>query len=151
MPKGVYERPPGVIGEEGTCRTCGKSYIRRLNRALRCASCVGKDTRARAAALARDVKEANPCAICGEDDPIVLQYHHVDPATKWRDPRNAGTPKQATGVSGLIGKNRSWRAVAAELEKCVVLCANCHLRVEAGTESLAGIPTLKVSELQEKP
>lgn len=50
------------------------------------------------------------CERCGEDHPAVLDFHHVDPSTKEL------TVAQAT----------SRKKVALEVEKCIVLCSNCH-------------------------
>lgn len=42
----------------------------------------------------------------------VFEFHHLDPKTKDRDPSK---------VLGL-----SWKRIVEELDKCVLLCANCH-------------------------
>lgn len=62
-----------------------------------------------------DYLKENPCLDCGEPDPIVLQFDHRNPSDK----RNA--------ISNLI---RYWHPdiVKAEIEKCDVRCANCHIR-----------------------
>ena len=61
----------------------------------------------------------SPCVICSEPDPVVIDFHHVDPKTK----------------SFTIGASthRSREQIFQEVEKCVCLCANCHRRVHAGT------------------
>jgi len=56
------------------------------------------------------------CAHCGENHPAVLEHHHTDPTTK-RFPV-AKWPAHRLSV------------VLAEAAKCVVLCANCHRKVE---------------------
>ncbi len=48
-----------------------------------------------------------------------LEFHHRDPATK-----------EFSISSG--GYTRSWERVKKELDKCDLLCANCHREVEAG-------------------
>jgi hypothetical protein len=56
---------------------------------------------------------AHPCADCGETDPVVLEFHHL------RD------------KAFNIGKelvDTPWERVLAEMEKCDVVCANCHRR-----------------------
>ena len=66
-----------------------------------------------------DIKVSEGCAHCGETDPIVLEWHHLDPAIK------------TTNINQLM---RSFHPIAefqAELAKCIVLCANCHKREEA--------------------
>ncbi len=55
----------------------------------------------------------HPCVDCGETDPLVLDFDHL------RD-------KEFTIGEELI--SRSWDAVTAEIEKCEVVCANCHRR-----------------------
>jgi|DEB0MinimDraft_4_1074332.scaffolds.fasta_scaffold21582_2 hypothetical protein len=60
-----------------------------------------------------------PCVICGESDPVVIDFHHIDPSTK------------TAGVTDL--RNCKNETIIAEVQKCVCLCANCHRRVHAGT------------------
>jgi len=53
------------------------------------------------------------CFICGgEFHPAVYEFHHLDPTTKDRDP------------SKML--QLSWKRLSAELDKCKLLCANCH-------------------------
>lgn len=56
-----------------------------------------------------------PCVKCGESRPAVIEFHHIDPATKEFNlayvVSNGSKPKEV---------------IYAELEKCVCLCANCH-------------------------
>ena len=55
----------------------------------------------------------HPCVDCGETDPVVLDFDHIDPETKLF---SVGTmlSRHATG------------AITREMEKCVVRCGNCH-------------------------
>jgi len=63
-----------------------------------------------------------PCVVCGEDDPIVIDFHHIDPKEK----------------SFTIGRGGySKEKVKEEIDKCACLCANCHRRVHAGTVDLS--------------
>ena len=60
-------------------------------------------------------------SLCGYDAYVgALQFHHVDPATKSFDVSRQGV-------------TRSLERARAEARKCVLLCANCHAKVEAGT------------------
>lgn len=64
------------------------------------------------------------CAACGYDGCIAaLHFHHLDPEIK-------EFSLAARGVT------RSLEAARAEMEKCVLLCSNCHAEVEAGWRSL---------------
>ncbi|MBA4124452.1 MAG: hypothetical protein H0X72_18575 [Acidobacteria bacterium] len=60
----------------------------------------------------------HPCVNCGESDPIVLEFDHRDRIEK------------SECISILI-LNSSWERVELEIEKCDVLCANCHRRKSA--------------------
>lgn len=54
---------------------------------------------------------------CGEDDPRCLDFHHRDPDTK------------SFGVAGFRGS--ALGPLQREIEKCDVLCANCHRKLHA--------------------
>lgn len=56
------------------------------------------------------------CVKCGEDDPVTLKFHH-------KVPREG----EGKGVSGM--SNRTLELIKAEIDKCDVLCANCHTKV----------------------
>lgn len=62
-------------------------------------------------------KSESGCAKCGFSDGRALDYHHVDPKTK------------DGSVSEMIGWAYSIEKIDAEIEKCIVLCSNCH-RIE---------------------
>lgn len=52
------------------------------------------------------------CSRCAESDPRCLVFHHVD-------------DKRAS-ISELVANCRPRDEIEAELQRCVVLCANCH-------------------------
>jgi hypothetical protein len=57
----------------------------------------------------------HPCVDCGESDPVVLEFDHLEGDSKSFD----------------IGHSlpyRNWRSILEEIEKCEVVCANCHRR-----------------------
>lgn len=60
------------------------------------------------------------CRVCGERRAACLDFHHRDPAGK--NPvlvrRGDWKPQQ--------WPNLGWTDLAAEIEKCDVICANCH-------------------------
>lgn len=55
------------------------------------------------------------CVDCGEQDPVVLQFDHLDPATKFKN------------ISYLFNM-QYWKQILKEISKCEVVCANCHFR-----------------------
>lgn len=56
------------------------------------------------------------CLKCGEMDHRCLQFHHRDPKTKIRT------------ISAFYGGTWGIDVIQAEIEKCDVLCANCHIK-----------------------
>lgn len=62
---------------------------------------------------------AHPCVSCGESNPVVLEFHHRDPNEKDMD------------ITQFLSGGYSLKRIIAELEKCDVLCANCHRKVTA--------------------
>lgn len=114
------------------CRDCGRTYTKTLSGSLSCSSCYGRKIRARNREYAERIKREGKCAICGIADPVVLQWHHPDPSSKWRHSKDRGTPNGKTGVGGLLGMVVSLDRIKEEIAKCVLVCANDHLRIEAG-------------------
>lgn len=56
------------------------------------------------------------CEICGYDKCITaLEFHHKDPN------------KKDFGLSTTI--NKSWNKLKPELDKCMLVCANCHREI----------------------
>jgi predicted HNH restriction endonuclease len=56
------------------------------------------------------------CQVCGYDKYYgALQFHHRDPSKK--------------DVVWTKLRLRSWEKITAELDKCDLLCANCHAEV----------------------
>jgi hypothetical protein len=123
------------------CRTCQsrrarEHYLQHSSeykaRALR------NGTRTRIANRQRlyDYLASQHCADCGAAELAVLEFDHRDPATK----RNE--------VGNLLRSGLSWRAIVNEIQKCDVVCANCHRRRTAQrfgwhkVRSSDGIPTL---------
>ena len=67
------------------------------------------------------------CEICGYNKCIkALEFHHID------------NGKKDFGISEK-GYTRSWDSVKKELEKCILLCANCHREVHEGTTQLSQV------------
>jgi len=60
------------------------------------------------------------CQVCGYSKyPGALDLHHVNPSEK------------EFGI-GHKGYTRSWEKVQKELDKCILVCANCHREIEGG-------------------
>lgn len=57
----------------------------------------------------------HPCLDCGEKDPIVLEFDHVK-------------GKKRASISRLLRNGHSVEVIQEEINKCEVVCANCHRR-----------------------
>lgn len=60
-----------------------------------------------------DYKKTLNCSNCGESRWWVLDFHHIDP-----------TKKEYS--LGVLKYNGSKPKILKEIEKCIVLCSNCH-------------------------
>lgn len=60
------------------------------------------------------------CQVCGYDKCVgALEFHHIDPTQK------------DFGISAK-GYTRSWDKNRQELDKCILVCANCHREIHNG-------------------
>ena len=66
-----------------------------------------------------DYKAKQGCLICGEDCPTCLGFHHYN-------------DDKEEAVSQLAARGMARELVQQEIEKCIVLCHNCHSKVHAG-------------------
>jgi L-lysine 2,3-aminomutase len=65
------------------------------------------------ASLLVEIFRQRPCVDCGESDPLVLEFDHLE-------------EKSFNIAKGL--RSHSWEAILDEIGKCEVVCANCHRR-----------------------
>lgn len=64
------------------------------------------------------------CQLCGYNRSMeALEFHHLDPQ------------KKDFGISSS-GITRSWEKVGKEIDKCILVCANCHRELHAGVTQL---------------
>jgi hypothetical protein len=125
------KRPPRNFDTpvEKSCLQCDKVFRTKLRVQRYCSSrcsdrasdlrCGPQKTYQASIDLVYADKIAKGCSRCSEHRPSCLQYHHIDPATK------------LNGVAALAQKKHP-PIVKAEMEKCIILCANCHFVEENG-------------------
>lgn len=101
-------------GRHHCCKQCQRNYYRKhyaSNKEQYLAR--NKRTRKRRQARMLQQKANTPCSDCGGTfHPFIMEYDHRDPSTK-------------NFSIGSIHKNAG-RKLAEELEKCDLVCANCH-------------------------
>lgn len=132
--------PSGIISENEEdnthykCSKCNKiqeinneNFYFRKNKKVHpwCRKCNDSHSLQRA----RDIKQkcaqykGGKCIICNYNKCIgALEFHHVDPSIK------------DFGISRI--KTFNWEKVKKELDKCVLLCSNCHKELHGGVIKL---------------
>jgi hypothetical protein len=103
------------------CLECGRTYVyskelrKKGYRTKLCNSCSIRTWRKRRKLKCIEYMGGS-CEKCGYDkSPAALEFHHRDPNTK------------DFGMSE--GENRSWDKTMVELDKCIMVCANCHREI----------------------
>ena len=110
--------------ENRICNTHGEfvhSY-EPSNKRWRCNKCRTEAVQRRRKKLKQLAAEykGGGCCVCGYNRCLeALDFHHIDPNEK----------EFGIAASGIIV---SWERVKKEIEKCVLLCANCHREFHAG-------------------
>jgi hypothetical protein len=59
-----------------------------------------------------EIKEAHKCFICEEQNPMVLEFDHID--------------NKAESVSEMVRIGVKPESIINEIAKCRILCSNCH-------------------------
>lgn len=108
----------------------------KIYRRLKCQKCKRATTNVRRGKLRAwldEYKKGLVCERCGFADFRALEFHHREKAQK------------SSNVADMIRSCLSVRAILREIEKCGVLCSNCH-QIEHYEEQVAKIkparPTL---------
>ena len=107
-----------------TCKSCnekldiskfGVNNSKKDNLAVYCLSCCREaytKRRIEAQTFILDYLANNPCVQCGESDIRVLEFNHL------RD--------KSFNIARRASKGATKKLLIKEIEKCEVLCANCH-------------------------
>ena len=95
------------------CKIHGLTEHNKSERRKKCMVDAVKKRRAKVKQISLLYK-GGKCENCGYSKcPDVLEFHHINPEEK------------EFGI-GSKGYTRSWKKIKEELDKCVLLCANCH-------------------------
>jgi hypothetical protein len=113
-----------MFGDACVCETCGRHYVHdwhKGHRATRCNSCCANGWRDRRELKQRMVDyKGGACVLCGYSKCLrAMDFHHLDPSSK--------------RFNIASSHNRRWEALRLELDKCMLICSNCHFELEADT------------------
>lgn len=104
-------------GEYTYCRDCRNAYDRRYytERGAAARNARRRDWQAAAREWMNSLKSGVPCADCGEMFPVfVMHWDHLPGFEKVDE------------IGTMVG-NRSRDLILKEIEKCELVCANCHV------------------------
>jgi hypothetical protein len=110
-------------GLQDQCKACRKvtdrqTYAKRTPEQIERFREWNRQTIERNVRLVYEYLLQHPCVDCGESDPVVLEFDHVN-------------GEKRDNVASYIRSGRSWQRVLTEIEKCEIRCANCHRRATA--------------------
>ena len=108
--------------EQKQCYECFEFKDKKEFKGLTCKECTLKQLKAKRKErkLACIAYKGGECVHCGYNNlrhPAVYDFHHVNPETKGFN----------IGSKLMI----PWEELREELDKCILLCANCHRIVES--------------------
>ena len=105
------------------CKKHGNTeFVLRNDGRYRCKKCCVDAVQKRRDEVKRMAVEykGGKCEICGYDKyQGALEFHHLNPEEK------------DFGISAK-GYTRSFEKVKEEIEKCILVCSNCHKEIHAG-------------------
>lgn len=62
------------------------------------------------------------CSKCNENRPYVLSFHHIS--------------EKGDAITDMITRQRRWSEIKKELDKCDLLCENCHRNIHAESDKI---------------
>ena len=105
-------------GLQSFCKSCNTVWVRkRYLRDKKYYDKKNKETKVRNQQFLLDHLLLHPCIDCGERDPVVLEFDHINKKTK--------------NVTYMAEKMYCIKRIISEIDKCVIRCANCHRRKTA--------------------
>src|SRR5690348_2736217 len=67
-----------------------------------------------------DFKRGKKCLFCSENESVCLDFHHLP-----------GTEKKFN-LGCAPDQGISWEKILLEIEKCILICSNCHRKIHSG-------------------
>lgn len=105
--------------KSGYCKSCANEYYRgkRRSRAVGYSYIYIKRRRRELSWMVMEYKSERGCMFCGEKHPAALDLHHRDPSEK------------TMHIRGMVDRTRPIAVIKSEMEKCDVVCSNCHRKL----------------------
>lgn len=123
-PFGMHNTRNICNGNAGVCSVCGRGFLYDRHgghRATTCSACMMARRRKLLKQKLVSYK-GGKCEICGYGKCVsALEFHHINP-----------NEKEFTFSRGMVF---SYKRLVDEVDKCMLLCANCHREIHAGRQS----------------
>lgn len=129
LPISEFNKAPTKRGYGGYCRNCCKQY--RVSRHV-----PKRRLRLKQIPVSQVIslfKEKYGCCICHESCGCCLEFHHINPNDK------------SVGISHLTRHTTGIGKIAKEIEKCIIICSNCHKKLHAGIIEINNMSNHKIS------
>ena len=120
-----FRRSPPFFMHEINCNKHGNTNAYKSKNRFRCKKCnVEAVTKRRKYIKEKAIEyKGGSCVNCGYKKCVeAFEFHHLD-------------PKQKDFAISKNGHSRSWDKVKKELDKCIILCANCHRELHSKLNS----------------
>lgn len=78
-----------------------------------------KENRLKIRDFISNLKKEAKCKFCNECESVCLQFHHLDQNEKEIE------------IADIRNKGWSIKRLQTEIDKCVIVCANCHFKIHA--------------------
>lgn len=116
-------------GYQSKCKLCKKKYCK-VHYEQNKKTYINKAALYKAERTKRlqEIKAEKGCLLCGEKEPVCLDFHHRD----FEGTMYQGVSKSKEFGVASKGRDWSWERVLKEIEKCDVVCKNCHAKIHAG-------------------
>lgn len=105
-------------GLQRCCRVCQKNYTRNHYTQNHDKYTTNRNNyRSNTKSVLAEYKKTLKCENCGDDRHYVLDFHHNDPSEK------------EGNIAHLSHRGWSVDRIMVEIEKCSILCSNCHREI----------------------
>lgn len=106
------------------CRNCYNDYMRRYLKNKESHKKLVKKSKIDRRKFISDLKLKNGCKRCGYNKcSAALHFHHINKNEKDFE------------ISWAANKGISVEKIQKEIDKCIILCSNCHMEIEHGSNS----------------
>ena len=112
---------------QSICRTCQAKYHKKHyqeNKSIyiRNTKVRNKKYKSNNKLYINEYKENKCCKFCTENTPVCLDFHHIN--------------DKKFNVSKMKNGSYSIKSIQKEIDKCILICSNCHRKLHAGIISL---------------